>query len=96
MQPDNISSDFTGPEPTISVIQRRVWLQNNYRRNREHNPSNTSLPMKTNCRKKPLTFGDFVASSYHIWGKRRAAGIIRLAIKSHLIEFRGHQRIAIS
>jgi hypothetical protein len=52
--------------------------------------------MKTNSRKKQLTFGDVVAGSYYIWGKRRAAGCIRLAINSHLIEFRGQQRIVIS
>jgi hypothetical protein len=52
--------------------------------------------MKTNSGKKPLTFGDFVAGVYHACGKRQAKGIIRLAIKSHLIEFRGRQRIMIS
>ncbi len=52
--------------------------------------------MKTNPKKKPLTFGDFVAGGYRAWGKRRAEGIIRLAVKSHMIEFRGQQRIVIS
>jgi len=59
-------------------------------------PSAPSLPMTAKSRQKPLTFGDFVAGSYHVWGKRRAMGIIRLALKSHLIEFRGQQRIVIS
>jgi hypothetical protein len=53
-------------------------------------------PMKTTPKKKPLTFGDFVAGGYHAWGKRKAIGIIRLAIKSHLIEFRGSQPIVIA
>jgi hypothetical protein len=52
--------------------------------------------MKANLGKKPLTFGDFVAGGYHAWGKRKAEGIIRLAIKSHMIEFRGQQRIVIA
>ena len=52
--------------------------------------------MKTNPTKKQLTFGDFVAGSYCAWGKQKAIGIIRLAIKSHLIEFRGQQRIVIA
>jgi hypothetical protein len=52
--------------------------------------------MKAHVRKKPLTFGDFVAGGYHAWGKRKAEGMIRLAIKSHLIEFRGCQRFVIS
>lgn len=43
-----------------------------------------------------MTFGDFVAGSYRVWGKRKANGIIRLAIKAHLIEFRGQQRFLIS
>jgi hypothetical protein len=52
--------------------------------------------MKAHPRKEPLTFGDFVAGGCRAWGQRRAIGIIRLAIKSHLIEFRGQQRFAIS
>jgi hypothetical protein len=52
--------------------------------------------MKTNPTKKPLTFGDFVADGHRAWGKCRAMGIIRLAVRSHLIEFRGQQRIVIA
>jgi hypothetical protein len=52
--------------------------------------------MKTNPSKKPLTFGEFVAGRYHVWGRRRALGIIRLAIKANLIEFHGQQRFVIS
>src|ERR1700722_8991236 len=36
-------------------------------------------------RKKPLTFGDFVAGVYHTWGKRRAKGGICLFITKHRI-----------
>jgi len=43
-----------------------------------------------------LTFGDFVAGVYHTWGKQKAAGIIDLAIKTHVIEFRGAKRFVIS
>jgi hypothetical protein len=42
-------------------------------------------------KKKPLTFGEFVAASYRAWGKRKANAIIRLALKAHLIEFCGQQ-----
>jgi hypothetical protein len=45
---------------------------------------------------RPLTFGDFVAGVYHTWGKRRAKGIIDLAIKVHVIEFLGTERFVIS
>jgi len=51
---------------------------------------------KANPRKRPLTFGDFVAGVYQTWGKRRAKGIVQLALQTHLIEFRGTQRFVIS
>jgi hypothetical protein len=52
--------------------------------------------MKTQPEKKPLMFGDFVAGAYRAWGERRATGIIRLAVKAQLIEFRGRERFVIS
>jgi hypothetical protein len=52
--------------------------------------------MKTNCRKKSLTFGEFITAVHDAWGRRRATGIVRLAIKARLIEFRGQQRLIIS
>jgi hypothetical protein len=53
-------------------------------------------PITAQPRKRPLTFGDFVAGVYHTWGKRRAKGIIDLAIKMHVIEFRGPERFVVS
>lgn len=47
-------------------------------------------------RKRPLTFGDFVAGVYQAWGKRKGKGIVQLAVKAHVIEFRGTQRFVIS
>ena len=52
--------------------------------------------MKAQSKRRPLTFGDFVAGVYHTWGKRKAKGIIQLAIKSHVIEFRGTELFVIS
>jgi hypothetical protein len=52
--------------------------------------------MKDHSRKKPLTFGDFVAGSYRAWGKRKAKGMIQLAVKAHIVEFRGQQLFVIS
>jgi hypothetical protein len=52
--------------------------------------------MKTNCRKKPVTFGDFIARAYDVCGERKARGMVRLAIKANWIEFRGQQRFVIS
>ena len=52
--------------------------------------------MKPHTPKKQLTFGDFVAGIYRAWGSRKAGGIIRLAVKARLIEFRGQERYDIS
>ena len=52
--------------------------------------------MKAPAAKRPLTFGEFVAGSFRAWGKGKAEGIIRLAVKAQLIEFRGPERFVIS
>ena len=52
--------------------------------------------MKINHAKKTLTFGDFIRWAYVAYGKRRASGIVRLAVDARLIEFRGNQRFVIS
>jgi hypothetical protein len=46
-----------------------------------------------NCRKKSLTFGEFIECVYDVCGQRKAGAMVRLAIKSRLIEFRGPQRL---
>ncbi len=51
--------------------------------------------IKARSRRKPLTFGDFVAGVYQTWGKRKAKEIVHLAVALHLIEFRGPERIVI-
>jgi hypothetical protein len=51
--------------------------------------------MKTNCRKKSLTFGEFIAGVYDVCGKRKARGIVRLAVKAHWVAFRGQARFAL-
>ena len=52
--------------------------------------------MRTNQAKKALTFGEFIMAAYDAWGKRRARGIVRLAVNAHLIEFQGPQRFEFS
>ena len=52
--------------------------------------------MKNNDKKKTVTFGEFVAAIYAAWGKRKATGIVRLAVNARLVEFRGPKRIVIS
>jgi hypothetical protein len=52
--------------------------------------------MKTHRRKKPLTFGGFIAAAHDAWGKRRARGMVWLAVNAGLVEFRGAQRFVFS
>jgi hypothetical protein len=52
--------------------------------------------MKNQSKQKIMTFGDFVAGVYGVWGRRKAKGVVKLAIKMHLIEFRGADRFVFS
>ena len=52
--------------------------------------------MKANHEKKTLTFGEFIMAAYAACGKRRARGIIWLAVNAGLVEFRGQRRFVIS
>ena len=58
-------------------------------------PPDQCSPMKPSLR-RPLTFGDFVAGVYHTWGKHKAKGIVQLAVKMNVVEFRGSERFVIS
>jgi hypothetical protein len=49
--------------------------------------------MKANQGKKALTFGEFILAVYDAWGKRRARGIVWLAVKARLVKFRGQRRL---
>jgi hypothetical protein len=51
--------------------------------------------MKTNCRKRLLTFGELSATVYAACGRQKAEGIVRLAVNARLLEFRGHDRFVI-
>ena len=51
--------------------------------------------MKINHKQKTLTLGEFIASVYGAHGKYKARGMVRLAIKAHLVEPCGHQRFVI-
>ena len=44
----------------------------------------------------PLTFGELIAAAYGACGKRRAKGIVWLAVNARLVEFRGEHRFVIS
>ncbi|HEY3863791.1 MAG TPA: hypothetical protein VGO59_18095 [Verrucomicrobiae bacterium] len=54
------------------------------------------LPLKDRFARKPLTFGEFVAGVYQTCGKRKAKGIVQLAVAVNLVEFRGADRFVIS
>ena len=51
--------------------------------------------MKTNHKKKALTFGDFIVATYRAWGARRARGLVQLVLNAHLVVFLGRQRFVI-
>jgi hypothetical protein len=52
--------------------------------------------MKTDSRKKGLTFGEFISRVYKTCGKRKAQAIVMHAVNEHLLQFRRHQRFLIS
>ena len=54
------------------------------------------MNVRTNGKKMTLRFGDFIAAAYRAWGKRRAKGLVWLAVNAHLVVFRGRQRFVIS
>jgi hypothetical protein len=49
-----------------------------------------------NRRKKYLTFGDLIAAAYSAWGKNEAAEMLRLALKTRLVVFQGHEQFLIT
>jgi hypothetical protein len=52
--------------------------------------------MKTNHGKKPVKFGNFIIAAYDSFGKRRAKGLVWLAVNAHLVKFQGPQRYQFS
>ena len=46
--------------------------------------------------KKPMPFGDLVMAVYDGTGKRRAKGMVRLAVNGHLVKFQGRRRFVFS
>ena len=55
-----------------------------------------NLKVKASAKTAPMTFGDFIAGVYKTWGKRKAKGIVQLAVQAHLVEFCGPDRVVIS
>ncbi|MGD1020942.1 MAG: hypothetical protein ABSA12_16665 [Verrucomicrobiia bacterium] len=49
--------------------------------------------MKADHKQKTLTFGNLIETVYGVCGDRRARGIIRLAIDTHIVVFREQQRV---
>jgi len=49
-----------------------------------------------NQKKKTLTLDEFIASVYDAQGKHKAGGIVRPAVKAHLVGICGQQRFVIS
>src|SRR5665213_4314212 len=44
------------------------------------------VSMKAIQEKKNITLGEFIMAAYDTWGKRRARGVVKLAIKMHLVQ----------
>ena len=55
-----------------------------------------SQGMKTNPVEKWLTFGELVATVYSACGKRKARGILQLALLARVVAFRGRNRFVIA
>lgn len=53
----------------------------------------TLQAMKTNCRKRRLTFGEFIMAVYDTHGRQKAEGIVRLAVNARPVTPRGQRRI---
>jgi hypothetical protein len=53
-------------------------------------------PMKTKQMKRALTFGGLIENFYNAYGQRSANGILRLAVKAHLVAFHGRNRYDLS
>ena len=54
------------------------------------------MTAKTKGKDRVWTFGDFVAGAYRAWGRRRAKGLVWLAVNTRLVVFRGPERYLIS
>jgi len=54
------------------------------------------MTTRTHGKSRVFRFGDFVAAVYRVWGRHRAKELVRLALNTHLIEFRGRQHFVIS
>jgi hypothetical protein len=52
--------------------------------------------MKTKSTKKTRTFGEFVTCVYDVCDKRNASKVVQFAIKTHVIEFCGQERVMIA
>lgn len=54
------------------------------------------MSIRINETKRAIMFGDFVAAAYRAWGRRRAKGLVRLAVNGRLVVFRGPRRYVIT
>jgi hypothetical protein len=49
------------------------------------------MKIRTNGKKRAVTFGDFIAAAYQAWGRRRAKELVQVAVNAQLVEFQGRQ-----
>ena len=55
-----------------------------------------AFAVKTHQKNKSLTFGEFVADVYLVWGGTQSQRIVKLLANMRLIEFRGKKWFVIS
>ena len=58
--------------------------------------SNRTVAVVKINHKKRLTFGDLIESVYNACSHRRAKAIVRFAVNTHVVVFRGQRRFVIS
>ena len=83
-------------ESRLSSRTRRATLVGGRSPNDCHRRDKNERVVKTNHKKKALTFGNFIAAVYDACGQRRARAIVRLAVNAHVVAFRGHRHFVIS
>jgi hypothetical protein len=79
-----------------SGVKRMLSFSEAYFSERPKSEQDQHPPMTISGRRRPLTFGDFVAGVYRTWGQPKAKGIVQLAVKMNMVEFRGPERFVFS
>ena len=69
----------------VIIVSNRGHLENG----KADAEQRKSPVMRPTGKWKALTFGDFITRVYDLCGRRKAAGIVKLAVNAHFVAFRG-------